>query len=235
MDTVALEKVINKLLDEFYQRRIDKITQLRLKDALKRKNPYLYRATGVERASDIVDEVLKAYMSSSDEGIFGDAFFEPLAKYVACAHTSPSPGVDIVKETDNVYQAIAVKSGTSVFNSQSKKKQEDEFRALEARIKKLQKHFDPIVGYCYGKKRQRSEKFYRELAGQAFWEELTGEADFYLKIIVLMKDKPQEHLPSFKKAYDAAINRFTAEFVIEFCFPDGTIDWEKLLKFNSGK
>ena len=58
MDTVALEKVINKLLDEFYQRRIDKITQLRLKDALKRKNPYLYRATGVERASDIVDEVL---------------------------------------------------------------------------------------------------------------------------------------------------------------------------------
>jgi hypothetical protein len=235
MDTVALEKVFEQLLDDFYRRRIDKITQLKLKDALRRKNPYLYRATGVERASEIVEEILKAYMSSSDEGIFGDAFFEPLAKHVACAHTSPSQGIDIVKENEKMYQAVAVKSGPNVFNAQSRKKQEDDFRALEARIKKLQKYFDPIVGYCYGKKRRRSEKFYRELAGQAFWEELTGDADFYLTIIALMKDKPQQHLPTFRKAYDAALNRFTAEFVTDFCFPDGTINWEKLVKFNSGK
>ena len=33
--------------------------------------------------------------------------------------------------------------------------------------------------------------------------------------------------------WDAAINRFTAEFIKDFCFPDGRIDWEKLVQFVS--
>ncbi|KYD11241.1 hypothetical protein B4135_3356 [Caldibacillus debilis] len=73
------------------------------------------------------------------------------------------------------------------------------------------------------------------MAGQAFWEELTGDPDFYLKIIQLMKNKPQEHSVEFKKAWDAAINRFTREFVETFCDENGNIDWESLVKFNSGK
>lgn len=32
---------------------------------------------------------------------------------------------------------------------------------------------------------------------------------------------------------DAALNKFTAEFVKDFCFPDGRIDWEKLVRFVS--
>jgi len=30
-----------------------------------------------------------------------------------------------------------------------------------------------------------------------------------------------------------AVNRFTREFMAEFCTPDGAIDWEKLVQFNS--
>ena len=33
---------------------------------------------------------------------------------------------------------------------------------------------------------------------------------------------------------DATINRFTAEFVKDFCSSDGHIDWEKLVQFVSG-
>lgn len=231
-----LEEKIGELLDDFYKRRIDKIQTLKLKDALKRKNPYLYRAIGVQKASQIVEELLSAYMSSSDEGIFGDAFFEPLAKYVSGGVVAPSEGVDVAIETESRYTAVAVKSGPSVFNAQSKRRQADDFKVLENRLRKLQKHFDPLVGYCYGKKQQskNSKAPFRELAGQAFWQEITDDVDFYLKIIRLMKDKPHEHTTIYRIAWDAAVNRFTKEFIDEFCHKDGSIDWEKLTKFNSG-
>lgn len=235
IDSKALENKIAELLDNFYTRRMEKINGLKLKNTLKRKNPYLYRAIGTQKASEIVEGLLSAYMSSSDEGIFGDSFFEPLAKFASGGVVSPSEGVDVAVETEKVYTAIAVKSGTNVFNAQSKRRQITEFKALENRLKKLQKQFDPLVGYCYGRKKPKKDsvKDFRELAGQAFWQEITGDEDFYLKIIRLMKSKPQEHAVEYKKAWDAAINRFTAEFIREFCFEDGNIDWEKLTEFNS--
>jgi len=234
VDSNKLEKKIEELLDHFCKRRIAILNTLDLKKTLKRKNPYLFRAIGVQKAAEIVEGLLSAYASSSDEGIFGDAFFEPLAKFVSGGQVSPSEGVDIAIEDKTAYRAIAVKSGTSVFNAQSKRKQLQDFSSLEARLRKLRKHFDPIIGYCYGRKSQRGTTNVRELAGQAFWQEITGDPDFYLKIVRLMKDRPQAHRPHYEESWGAAVNRFTRDFIAEFCFPDGTIDWEKLTKFNSG-
>lgn len=229
-----LESKIAELLDDFYRRRLAKISTLRLEHALRRKNPYLYRAVGIEQASEIVGQLLSAYVSSSDEGIFGDAFFEPLAKYVSGGSVSPSEGVDVAIETDTTYIAIAVKSGTAVFNAQSRARQVHDFNSLRQRLLKLHKQFDPLVGYCYGRK-SRSGADFRELAGQAFWRELTGEDDFYLKIIRCMKERPLAHAAEYKKAFAAAVNRFTAQFIERFCDPNGAIDWDKLLEFNSSE
>lgn len=233
----TLEQKIAELLDVFYKRRIEKIETLQLKDALLRKNPYLFRAVGVQRANEIVEGLLSAYMSSSDEGIFGDAFFEPLAKFVSGGTVSPSEGVDVALVDDKFYKAIAVKSGPSVFNAQSKRRQADDFKTLQRRMLKIGKSFDPIVGYAYGRKQQsnRGKASFRELAGQVFWEEITGDPDFYLKIIYLMKEKPQKHLAVYRGAWDAAVNRFTRDFINEFCLDNGMIDWGKLVQFNSGR
>jgi hypothetical protein len=75
MNLSELEDTIRQSLDEFYKRRIRKLSELQLKEVLRKKNPYLLHATGIGKASEIVEEVLRAYMSSSDESIFGDAFF----------------------------------------------------------------------------------------------------------------------------------------------------------------
>lgn len=236
IDAEALERKIGELLDNFYQRRTATTTKLDLLKVLKRKNPYLYRALGVESAADIVNGILAAFASSSDETLFGDAFFEPLATFVSGGAAAPSEGVDVVVQTATRYTAIAVKSGVNVFNADSRKKQGQNFRALRARMQKLQKQFDPVVGYCYGKKQQKdgSTADFRELAGQAFWQEITGDPDFYIKILDLMKDKPREHLVEYRATYAAALNRFTKQFIDEFCHLDGTINWAKLAQFNSG-
>ncbi|ANU18970.1 hypothetical protein BBI15_01370 [Planococcus plakortidis] len=234
-DTARYEAIVDELLETFYRRRIEKINTLKLKQALARKNPYLYKATGYEDASSIIKEILSAYMSSSDEGIFGDAFFEVLAERVSGGEVSAAEGVDVTRQVESIYEAIAVKSGTSVFNASSRKKQIENFGSLRSRLAKRQLVFEPIIGYGYGRKQSIDKNGVRELAGQVFWERMTGDPEFYIKIIHLIGDKPQKHLPVYKSAFDAAVNRFTGEFINDFCNKDGTINWEKLVAFNSGK
>ena len=48
---------------------------------------------------------------------------------------------------------------------------------LRSRLLKLHKEFDPVLAYSYGKKTSapNEKKIYREVAGQLFWEEITGD------------------------------------------------------------
>lgn len=163
-DEKAVTKAIAKSLDEFYASLIEKIDKLNIRNVMKRKNPYLYRAKAMRSAAEIVEVVLSAFVSSSEETIFGNCFFEPLA--------------------------IAVSGG--------------------------------------------EPKIYQELAGGEFWRELTGDAEFYKKIIALMGTLPEARVAAFKESYAKAQNRLVREFSNDFCKADGSIDWEKLVEFNSG-
>ncbi len=237
MNQSELEDLIRRSLDDFYQRRIKKLSELKLSEVLRKKNPYLLRAIGVQKASEIVTEILRAYMSSSDETIFGDAFFEPIAKLSSGSIVSPSEGIDVAIETDTVYKAIAVKSGPNIFNASQAKRQDQEFKTLRSRLLKLHKQFDALLGHAYGRKFSdpTDNRIYRIRSGQAFWEELTGDPNFYLKLISLMRDYPKQHRIQFEEEWDKAINRFEYDFLNNFGNKDESIDWEKLLRFNSGK
>jgi hypothetical protein len=241
-----LEAKIADLLDTFFQKRQDGLGKLKLEKKLKDKNPYLFRAIGVADANEIVTALLDAHISSSDETIFGNVFFEPLAKWVATkayrnhpdttVQVSSAHGCDIEISHNDKHEAIAVKSGPKIFNSQSRKKQVDEFKTIQRVIAKEGKKFFPLVGYCYGSKSQRDTgkaADFNELAGQRFWMHLTGEAEFYLRIMSLMKTKPQEYRQAFNDEYNKAKNKFAKEFLDKFSKPDGAIDWEKLAATNS--
>lgn len=211
------------------------VADLSLDKFLPRKNPYMLRALALENASEIVERILSHHITASDETIFGDAFFEPIAMISSGGTVSPTEGVDIVIETATDYKAIAVKSGPNVQNASQKKRQATEFNSLRARLLKIHKQYDPIVGHCYGRYNAppTKAKTYRDLSGQAFWQEITGDADFYLKLMRLMRDSPAEHRKEFETSWSAAVNRLTASFVERFCFSDGRIDWEKLTAYVS--
>ena len=226
-------------LDNFYKSLIDKTNKLDIKKIMKRKNPYLYRAKAVQNANDIVSSVLDAFVTSSEETIFGNCFFEPLAIAASGGSKALAEGVDIMieKKEENTIYAVAVKSGTSVFNADSKKRQEQNFAAAAKLAKQAKARYEAIIGYGYGKKRMTGKgvpKMYQELAGQEFWAELTGEDDFYLKIIQFMGELPEQYLEDYQKSYNNAMNRLLKQFTTEFCKDTGEIDWDKLVKFNSG-
>lgn len=238
MTTGKLRKLITKCLSDLYKRRMQKIEKLKLKTILRRKNPYLYKALGTESATEIIERILAAYISSSDETMFGDAFFEPIAKAVSGCAVSPSEGVDIALETDSKYIAFAIKSGPNIFNSSQKKRQNDEFLTLRSRLMKIKKQFDPVLAHCYGRKHGEPDgrKIYREISGQEFWEEITGDSEFYKKLIRHIRSEVvTRNRQEYKTAWGRAVNRYVGEFTNMFCDKKGAIDWEKLLEFNSGK
>lgn len=231
-------QAIARALDDFYSALIAKADALNIKQIMRRKNPYLFRAKAMNGAAQIVDAILSAFISSSEETIFGNVFFEPIATIAAQGQKALAEGVDVMVEKEDTIYAIAVKSGTSVFNSSSKKKQEQSFAAAQRLASQVRKRFVPIIGYGYGKKKESTRgiaKIHTELAGQAFWAELTSDDEFYIKLIRYMDTLPERYIEEFNAAYQRAANRLVMEFTTQFCTEDGSIDWEKLVEFNSGK
>lgn len=235
-DEEEVIRAISHALNEFYMSLTKTLDDINIDKILKRKNPYLYRAKGINNATQVVDSILSAYVSSSEETVFGNTFFEPIAIVVSGGQKAVTEGVDITVDKDNTIYSIAVKSGTSVFNADSRKRQEQNFQSAQKRAQQAHKAFIPVVGYGYGKKKVKveNEKFYKELAGKDFWEWLTGDPTFYTKIIAYMGTKPDEFAARFEDSYNKAENRMIRDFTTKYCKDDGSIDWDKLIKFNSG-
>lgn len=65
-------------LDDFYTNLISNIDKLNIKKIMRRKNPYLFRAKAMNGAAQIIDAILAAFVSSSEETIFGNVFLNRL-------------------------------------------------------------------------------------------------------------------------------------------------------------
>jgi hypothetical protein len=63
---------------------------------------------------------------------------------------------------------------------------------------------------------------------------IVDNESLYTEIIEPLGHKAKERNEEFMVAYAQIINKFTLDFMKEFCI-DGKVDWEKLVKFNSGK
>jgi hypothetical protein len=238
-----LSEKIAEILGSIYAKRIASIRSATISELIGGRNPYLYRAVGPENAAELVADLLSAKAWSSIETVFGNEFFEPLAFWAATvAHsddpgtavrTSSGGGVDIEIETDTSLAAYAIKSGTKIFNAQSRARQLQEFEALRGRLAKTKKFFDPVVGYAYGRKGAGVPRSFREIAGQTLWEELTGESTFYVRIVEAMGETSMAHAESYAEELTIAVNKLTGEFLAEYMDDRGSIDWVRFVEFNS--
>jgi Type II restriction endonuclease EcoO109I len=242
IDQAALQAEVGRLLTVLYAKRFAALDKLSL-DTLIAKNPYPYRALGESKPLALIQQMLLARVSSSDETVFGNDFFEPLAVYVAkncftseagCSVTvGAGAGQDIAIETATAYLAISVKSGTNIFNSQSQKGQTSEFNQLQARMKKLGKMFRPIIGYGYGRKAIRASTNEERLAGQAFWHLLSGEENFYLRISRAMESHAQQHAALYGAALERKHHLLLKDFMDKYLLANGDIDWDAWVAANS--
>lgn len=236
-----VEKYVEENISLFHKWRLEFVeTKVKFDKILEHKNPYLFRAKNILTAQDLVKGFLDAFLQSQEEGLFGN-FLEGLAIFVTDkvygAKKTDLVGMDLEFIKDDVIYVIEIKAGWNWGNaSQIKQLKINAKNAKEKREKETGKTVKVLNGCCFGKKRNKHPEIdgYQKICGQEFWHLISKDEDFYIKIVEPIGYKAKEKNEEFIEAYAILINKFTLEFATEFC-DDGRINWEKLLKFNSGK
>ena len=239
----------------FYEKRLKGLKSLRLADVLKRKNPYLFKAKNVELAQDLVKGTIDAFLSSQEEGRFGN-LLEEFAIFVSNrlygGFKSALPSLDLEFERDDKYYIVGIKSGTNWGNADQITTMKNNFKAarIALRMQGVTKEIVAVNGCIYGKDRnplknkkklkgkgtgytdEEADKVYYKYAGQDFWKFISDDDELYREIIKPIDEKARQKGEGFKKAYNAKVNEMTAEFIRDFTV-DGQIDWIKLVDYVS--
>lgn len=230
---------VEENIGEFHERRADSLQSLRLTQVLKRKNPYLFKAKNINDAHDLVKLILDAHLSSQEETVFGE-FLEKLAIFVCGkvygGRKSSAEGIDLEFTQGNVIYIVAVKSGPNWGNSSQIKRMVDNFKQAKRilRTSNNRANIQAVNGCCYGRDNQPDKVDYLKLCGQEFWEFISGNDRLFVDIVEPLGYKAKEWNEEFFAEYSRIVNLFTEEFMDEFCVK-GRIDWDKLVRFNSGR
>ena len=241
MGTINLKDVV-KYVEEnigtFHKKRIESLDVLKLSKVLKRKNPYLFRAKYLLTAEKIVKGLVDAHISSNEETIFGD-WLEGLAIFinnkVYGGRKSGIQGIDLEFDKDGCRYIVNIKSGPNWGNSSQIKKMSADFKTAKKTLRTSGSGINIVCvnGCCYGKIKNYDKGDHFKYCGQKFWEFISGNSELYLEIIEPLGHKAKEKNEEFIQSYSKMINKFTLEFGKDFCNQDGTINWGKLVKFNS--
>lgn len=238
---VEAKQYVQANIGTFHEKRLNSLRSLELRQILKRKNPYLFRAKNILVAAELVRLLLEAHLSSQEETLFGE-FLEGLAIRV-CSKTfngwkSSFPSIDLEFRKDNFHYIVSIKSGPNWGNADQIRKMRENFREASAKIRQQTPDVEVIAvnGCCYGQEANPEKGDYWKLCGQAFWSFISnGEEELYKQIIEPLGFEARERNEAFQQAYAEIINSFTAEFIRDFCNDQGAIDWDKLIEFNSSR
>lgn len=179
-----------------------------------------------------------AFISSQEETIFGD-WLEGLAIFVNekvyKGRKSGIIGIDLEFDKANIRYIVTIKSRPNWGNSSQIAKLVTDFKTAKKtlRTSNSQLNIVAVNGCCYGRENQADKGDYFKYCGQKFWEFMSGDTDFYTKIIEPVGHQAKERNDDFMQSYAQMINKFTKEFADTFCKNDGSINWDKLVRFNS--
>lgn len=232
-------RFVEENIGEFHERRAESLRNLKLSQVLKRKNLYLFKAKDINDAHDLVKLLLDAHLSSQEETVFGE-FLEKLAVFV-CGQVfdgkkSSAEGIDLEFVRDGVIYIVSIKSGPNWGNSSQVKRMVDNFKQAKRilRTGNNKANIQAVNGCCYGQDAHPDKGDYLKLCGQEFWEFISGDERLFVDIVEPLGHQAKERNKAFSLEYGKIVNLFTREFMDEFCI-DGMIEWEKLVRFNSGK
>ncbi len=232
-----IREYVESNIGNFHQARLDSLRGLELKQILRRKNPYLFRAKHIISAPDLVKLLLDAHLSSQEETMFGE-FLESLAIHI-CSHVyggekSTRPSVDLEFEKDSVFYIVSIKSGPNWGNADQIRKMRENFVEAASDIRQGRPEIKIVAvnGCCYGQDASPDKGDYFKYCGQDFWKFVSGINELYTQIIEPLGYRAKEKNEEFLDKYAEITTNFTVEFANEFC-ENGKIDWVKLVEFNS--
>lgn len=234
-----INKWVTRHIQEFHQRKLERLESLNIEVLLKRKNPYLFRIKDLDTPETLTRSLAEAWVSSQEETLFGN-WLERLAIFVNNKAfggiKSGIEGIDLEFEREGVRYLVTIKSGPDWGNSSQIKKMEDHFKNA---VKRLQTsggkvRVECVNGCCYGNK-SADKGTWKKLCGQDFWAFISGMENLYLDLIIPLGHSAKAWNDDYHRRYEEVLDRLIDDFKTKFCEEDGTIDWEKIVRFNSGR
>ena len=156
---------VEENIDDFHSRKLQSLNKLKLRNVLKRKNPYLFKAKNVV-PQDLTKGILDAHLSSQEETIFGE-FLEGLAIFVCNkvwdGRKSSAEGIDLEFERDGNHYIVSVKSGPNWGNSSQIKRMKNNFKKAKRILRTSgakTPHIVAINGCCYGRNKSQDKGDY---------------------------------------------------------------------------
>ena len=201
---------------------------------IRRKNPFLFRIRTNEDASQFADTAIAAYLSSSEETLFGKVIEDIAA--VVCSHGRDGRKSGIAKidlEYDEGLQRtlVQVKSGPNWGNSMQRDSLIRAFNAANTVLR--QGGLTPVCieGISYGKSERRDLGTHLRLTGDEFWDEISNSQGTGLNVMRLIGEHAGNGLYDLRAQAKVAMVRYLHETGIAV---NGEMHWERLLALVMG-
>lgn len=224
-------KFVTQTSQAYQQDLLSKLEKPSLLTKLIRKNVYHARSKNLNKSSDLIAWWFNAYVSSIEETDYG-MVLEECARYILTKRggfKSSFEGIDLEIECDDSYELHQVKSGDKWGNHTA-------YRGLgfffEDAVKKLNtsKKIRCINGCCYGKGNSLTTYGYEKICGKAYWELLTGNANFASELMTTLGNASSVNNDVYQAKLDTIKSKLVLSFNKSFLMKDGSIDWLKLIK-----
>ena len=199
---------------------------------IKRKNPFLFRIRVVNDVHELANMVTDAYLSSSEETMFGNVLEDitlAVCKHAKNGRKSGIANIDLEYDQDNIRTIIQVKSGTNWGNSSQHKALRTAFdnavRVL--RQGRTRMAVRCIEGICYGKSEIKDKGAYQRIVGYRFWEDISDWEGTAKGVMNLLGRHAGNGLYEIREeARDRMVEFLRDSNAVS---PDGGVRWDALL------
>lgn len=208
----------------------EKLQTIKFAKLIARKNPYLYRASGIETVEELVDRALRDFLSSSTEGLFGRAMERFVTALPGCIKSS-AEGVDVEKRVGDAVDLYAIKSGPAGYNSASMKTQRRNLVDARARLQQQRgMAVNTYIGFVYGRKRTGKPILgIITLSSKELWHRLADDPTFFERLL----EATRCVAGLYQGNVEAARQRLIDE-AYELFSENNRISWRKILRQCSG-
>lgn len=197
---------------------------------ISRKNPYLYRSSGIQTVEELVDRALTDFVSSSTEGTFGSAL-DWIARRLPGNTPATGGEADLQRVSGNDAEIYTIKSGPAGFNDASWTTTKQKMLRAKNSLEQSGYVVRLYVGFIYGRKRTTTDKNSGiiRLASKEFWTKITGDDQFYRKLM----DACACVAPLYRADVTEAKERLLLDALSNYS--NGTdVDWQKVLRASMG-
>lgn len=236
LEKVKIEKFIQSSAKKFQRRKLDKLKNITAKTIIKKIDPYLLNLSDVSTKLKWPTINLDRIMVASEETLKGD-MYEEIAIFIAKTRfkAKKTTGyLDLIIPKDKLY-ITEIKSGPHWGNSSQWESLISRFNKVKEELGNITQEIQPLLGICYGSLHNScGRKGILELRGQAFWEFLTDESNFYMTLAQNLKMGSEKYIGQYRTKRNSTINRLSVE-IQEFCFDNGELNKELILQYSSAK